>query len=429
LPKAPRYALAVSGGSDSMGLARLIADARESVEAIADADITVLTVDHGLRAAAAEAAARVGRWSRQLGFDHVPLHCRETLPTSWVQAAAREERYRLMTEWCLGQGADVLLVAHTLDDQAETVLMRLARGSGVDGLSAMAPLVVQNGVTVARPLLGVSRNDIRSYLAALDQPWIEDPSNDDVRFERVRVRNALPALADLGLTPQALATTARRLQRARAMLDGAAGQAMSRHVRAYDAGFCVVESALLSAEHEEIVLRVLARCLCAVGGEPYPPRQAALEGLLEALSAGPCRRTLAGCAIGQTDEAITITREAGRMPDQPLALRAGRPALWDRRFRVCADVGPDGEMAQNGILVRPLDAQAWTLLKDKGYTCPKDLRDSLVSFWQDDALLAVPHLCYRMEALHPDSQFTADFCNFVLLDGAERCTLPCNRTP
>ena len=336
MPKAARYAVAVSGGSDSVALLRLIAEARESVRTIADAEITVLTVDHGLRAAAAEEAAEVGHWSRRLGFDHVTLECRESLPSSGVQAAAREERYRLMTEWCLGQGAEVLLVAHTLEDQAETVLMRLARGSGVDGLSAMAPLTVQNGVAVVRPLLSVSRDDLRSYLVALDQPWIDDPSNDDTRFERVRVRKALPALADLGLTPQTLAVTARRLQRARAMLDGVAGQAMSRHVQAYDAGFCTVGCELLSAEHEEIVLRVLARSLCAVGGEPYPPRQAALKALLEALATDPCRRTLGGCSIDRTGGRITITREAGRMPAEPLELRAGRPAVWDRRFRVCA---------------------------------------------------------------------------------------------
>ena len=203
---------------------------------------------------------------------------------------------------------------------------------------------------------------------------------------------------------------------------------MRRHVQAYDAGFCVVGQDLMSAEHEEITLRVLARCLGAVGGEPYPPRQSALEALLDALSQGPCRRTLGGCNIDRTGSSITITREAGRMPAEPLELDPGTPAVWDRRFRVCADVARDAKMARNGISVRPLDAQAWTLLRDRGYTCPKDLRASLVSFWQNDALLAVPHLCYRMDELHPDSRFTAEFCNFPLLDGAERRNLPRHST-
>ena len=424
VPQAARYGVAVSGGSDSMGLVRLIADARHSVPVFADAAVTVLTVDHGLRPAAAEEAAQVAHWCRRLGFDHVTLTCRETLPASGVQAAARAARYRLMTDWCLSDGADVLMVAHTLEDQAETVLMRLARGSGVDGLSAMAPVTMQNGIAVVRPLLGVSRDRLRSCLAAHDQDWIDDPSNHDERFERVRVRKALPALADLGLTPETLSVTARRLQRVRSMLDGAAGEAMGRHVRAYDAGFCAVAPRLLSAEHEEVVLRVLARCLCAVGGEPYPPRQSALEALVSALSGGPCRRTLGGCGIDGAGESITITRESGRMAAEPLELQAGTPALWDRRFRVCAEVGPVGELARNGISVRPLDARGWSILKDRGYTCPKDLRASLASFWQDDALLAVPHLRYRRAELHPDSRFTADFCNFMLLDGADRCNLP-----
>ncbi|MGI9413775.1 MAG: tRNA lysidine(34) synthetase TilS [Hyphomicrobiales bacterium] len=424
VPGAAHYAVAVSGGSDSMAMLRLVAEARTVLPAFADAQVTALTVDHGLRPEAAEEAERVGMWCGRRGIGHATLVCGEALPASGVQAAARTARYRLMTDWCLGNGADVLLVAHTLDDQAETVLMRLARGSGVDGLSAMAPVTMQDGIAVARPLLGVSRQQLKTYLGAVGQDWIDDPSNDDERFERVRIRKALPELAALGLTPERLAATARRLQRVRDMLDSAASAAMRRHVNAFDAGCCSIARELLRLEHEETVLRVLARCLCAVGGEPYAPRQQALETLLEALAGGPCRRTLGGCRIVGGPETIMITREPGRMPAEPLALDIGTAALWDRRFRVCAELGATGAMDRNGISVRPLDARGWAVLKARGYTCPKDLRDSLVSFWQDDALLAVPHLSYRKEELDPESRFTADFCNFALLDGAHRSGFP-----
>ena len=184
-------ALAVSGGSDSVALMVLAA---RWVQSQADApNVTVLTVDHGLRPASAEEAAQVGRWARALGLDHAILGWRGAKPSSGLQAAAREARYALMSDWCLEHGAAAIVTAHTANDQAETVMMRLARGSGVDGLAGMMRETLAPW-PVLRPLLGVTRARLRAVLTAAGHDWIDDPSNDDTAFERIRMRQALDAL-------------------------------------------------------------------------------------------------------------------------------------------------------------------------------------------------------------------------------------------
>lgn len=418
LDRSQPVVLGVSGGSDSVALMRL-AEAWQSRPDAACDKVTVLTVDHRLREASCAEAAKVRQWAGALGFDHETLVWAGPKPEHGLAARARDARYSLMTEWCLVHGAGQLLVAHTLDDQAETVLMRLCRGSGVDGLSAMAPVTMLNGVAIIRPLLDVSRAQLRHYLEGIGQSWIDDPTNEDTAFERVRVRTALESLGPLGLTPRYLAQTARRLQRARHALDTMASRAMQDHVEAYACGYCRIDNALLAAQPEEVVLRVFSRCITAVSGSYYPPRPAALEALCAQLQGGDVRtRTLGGCQIQEKGGHLLIVREPGRVPPEPLELTPGQRAVWDRRFTVGYDVQSDMAERRIRLSVRPLLAQGWAEMKQYGYDCPRPVREGLVSFWQDDAVVAVPHLAFRSDRLDADVQIIADFCNFPLLNGA-----------
>src|SRR5262249_43907706 len=156
------------------------------------------------------------------------------------QAKAREMRYGLLTAWCQSQGATVLVTAHTLDDQAETFLMRLARGSGIRGLAAMRADEAGPGL-LARPPPRGHRAELRATLVAAGHSWIDDPSNEDARFERVRLRRAAPVLRELGLSPEALARSAMRLERALIPLQGMARDFMARHVEVRPEGFAMVE--------------------------------------------------------------------------------------------------------------------------------------------------------------------------------------------
>ncbi|MEC8115835.1 MAG: tRNA lysidine(34) synthetase TilS, partial [Pseudomonadota bacterium] len=186
-PGSERWALAVSGGADSMALLRLAAVA---VEGARDR-LLVMTVDHGLRAAAAAEARQVAAWCAGLGVPHEVLTVRENPPAAGLQAWARRQRYERLLQRCRDENIAHLLLGHQRQDQAETVFHRLRRDSGPAGLAGMAAPTIFRGVRLCRPLLDESRAATEATCRAFDQPWLEDPSNQDKRFQRVRDRRFL----------------------------------------------------------------------------------------------------------------------------------------------------------------------------------------------------------------------------------------------
>jgi tRNA(Ile)-lysidine synthase len=254
---------------------------------------------------------------------------------------ARRARQRLIAGWAAGQGIGAVATGHTLDDQAETVLMRLARGSGVDGLSAMAPARRLAGVLWLRPLLAVRRTALRGLLAARGIVWAEDPTNADGRFARVRARAALAALAPLGITAEGLAATAARMGRARRALGLGAAELADRALR-IEGGDIVMDAAALAAAPAELRDRLLAQALVWVAGAPYRPRQADLDRLGAALLAGR-GGTLAGCRAWAAGGLWRIAREWRAVRD--LAAAPGDP--WDGRWRL---TGPGTPGARVGAL-------------------------------------------------------------------------------
>jgi len=312
--------VAVSGGGDSLALMLLLAqwaDAQNKPAPI------VLTVDHGLHSGSAKDARRVAKIAKELGLAAHVLVWKDTKPKADIEAAAREARYRLMGAWCRAHDIGALYIAHTIEDQAETFLLRLARGSGLDGLSAMqaiAPFPVAgfDGLSLVRPLLNVSRASLRNILKDAGLAWLEDPMNDDPRFARVKIRKHWPELEALGLTPARIADAANHLARARQALEQATAELLARACRFEEDG-AVLDGAALTAAPREIGLRALASVLGQISGQTYRPRFERLERLFEAISDEPGKgRTLHGCRIGPAANAcfgatsLTITREKPR---------------------------------------------------------------------------------------------------------------------
>jgi tRNA(Ile)-lysidine synthase len=292
--------VAVSGGGDSVALMHLLKD---YASANMLAPPIVLTVDHGLRKQSARDAKQVAAWAKQAGLKAHILTWRGARPKSGIEAAARVARYRLMGDWLAKNRITTLQVGHTQDDQAETFLLRLARGSGLDGLSAMqakAPWPEDgHALTVSRPLLGIARDELRAHLAERDQPWLDDPMNDDAAFDRVKIRKARAVLAEAGLTAARIAAAAAHLGRARAALELVTGAVLARASTPVDGGFAL-DPAALAAAPREVGLRALAAVLMAVSGQPYRPRFEALERLFDRLAGGTLGRgvTQHGCHIG-----------------------------------------------------------------------------------------------------------------------------------
>lgn len=385
--------LAVSGGSDSTALMVLFADWLRQ-RAADPAAHAVLTVDHRLRPESAAEAETVARLAASLGFRHATLVWDGPKPQTGLQAAAREERYRLMGQYMRTHGIATLLTAHTLDDQAETLLMRLARGSGLDGLTAIAPLASLGSLSIARPLLAIPKARLRASLEQRGIPWIEDPSNESLAFERTRLRAARASLDALGLTPDMLGLSARRLQRARTALDSIADglcEAPPHGIVETDpCGVFNLKRDHLREAPEEIALRILGRCILAAGGSDEPVPLAKLEavgdGLRRCNSSGPSSWTLARALIAATPELVTVEREPGREPLPQLTLSGGDNVIWDGRYHIRLARGFEGS-----VEVRALGADGLTELRRLG--CPAKGRRALrlvPSFWRRHALVAVP---------------------------------------
>ena len=307
--------LAVSGGGDSMAMLHLAVEAGLKP--------AVVTVDHGLRAEAAAEALQVKTTARALGLTHETLLWRDWDGTGNLQDAARRARRRLIGAWAQGRA---VALAHTADDVAETFLMRLARGAGLDGLSAMAARFTDEGTLWLRPLLWANRPDLRAYLQAQGRDWCEDPSNTNPRFDRVRARHALTMLAPLGLTARRLAEVASHLNDARAALEDVTNRA----------SICLTTNTLtvtinpaLFTHPSEIRRRLILRVIRFLAPADYGPRGPALTALLDRLhSKQPA--TLAGCRFIPDKTHILAFREA-----KPVAtLRSPAHALWDNRWRI-----------------------------------------------------------------------------------------------
>jgi tRNA(Ile)-lysidine synthase len=299
------WAVAVSGGGDSLALMHLLHSfARSNALPLP----VVLTVDHGLRKSSAADAKKVAVWAKHLGLAAQVLTWRGKKTQTGIEAAAREARYRLMGDFLVHHRIGTLFVGHNQDDQAETFLLRLARGSGLDGLAGMQsrapwPVAGFGGLAVARPLLGVSRDQLRAYLKARDQAWLEDPMNEDASFDRVKIRKARTALADAGLTVARIAAAAAHLGRARESLDVMTAAVVLRVTRKRDpksdSRGILLDGAALAAAPREVGLRALASILMAVGEQAYRPRFESLERLFDQIAGAGLRggATLHGCQI------------------------------------------------------------------------------------------------------------------------------------
>jgi tRNA(Ile)-lysidine synthase len=385
-----KLALAVSGGPDSLALMDLVAEWRGERER--GQELHVLTVDHGLREASRDEALMVARLARALGLPHAILTWEgQSEGRTALQARARAARYDLMAAYCHAQDIPALLTAHTLDDQAETFLMRLKRGSGLDGLAAIPLTGAWSGIAVERPLLEVPKARLIATLEARGIGFASDPSNSDLRFERARLRGNAGALAALGLTAEAVALSARRLRRAREALEQAAESFLAGSGEVSEAGYAIVDRDALLAAPQEIALRALSRLIAMVGGGEEPLRLAKLEALLASLASKPGKaHTLGRCRIGPLGRRLGIFRELRGVGLPVAELLPGQRTLWDHRFKMEL-----GAQEREPITVKALGEQGLRDLRgcsDVLATLPPLASRTLPACFRGEALVGLPVL-------------------------------------
>jgi tRNA(Ile)-lysidine synthase len=310
---APALVLAVSGGPDSIALMWLMARWRRALRR--GPRLVAVTVDHGLRAEAAREARDVKRLARTLDLPHRTLRWTGAKPKTGLPAAARDARYRLLIEAARAHDAGHILTAHTQDDQAETLLMRMSRGSGIAGLAAMARQSPRDGVMLARPLLHIPKARLLATLNKAKVSFADDPTNRDAGFTRPRFRAIMPAFAAEGCDARNLARLASRLARANMALellvDGA-----ERYLALGERDPTGFDANAFAALSEEIRVRLLLRRIDRIGHEG-PAELGKVEALLAALDRANAetgrtrgrirlKQTLAGALVTLTDQRLSI---------------------------------------------------------------------------------------------------------------------------
>ncbi|HEX3494015.1 MAG TPA: tRNA lysidine(34) synthetase TilS [Methylocella sp.] len=312
--------LGVSGGPDSVAMMLLAAEwARGRA---APPPLYVATVDHGLRKDSRGEAEMVARWAAGLALPHAILVWDGVKPKSRIQERAREARYELLFEYAARIGADHVMTAHHADDQAETILFRLLRGTGVSGLSGMARSSERNGLILARPLLDHAKAELAAFCESKAHPFFDDPSNNDPVYAKTRIRRLGDLLADEGLGRAALLRLGRRAARADAALAARACAVRAGLAARREPGGFRADISALADEPEEILLRFFADELKLISG-CKPLRLERLEALAlrfgQALHAGiPCTATLGGAALRlQSNRILVIVKEGARRVRKP----------------------------------------------------------------------------------------------------------------
>lgn len=385
---APRVAVGVSGGGDSMALAFLM---QEWVN-YHDGEMISLTVDHQLRDGARAEAESVQKVFEEHGMNHAILTWEGPKPATRIQEAARDARYRLLTDYCNAHGYTMLAVAHNLEDQAETFWMRLAHGSGIDGLAGIAGVRHIGGVALIRPVLGFSRARLRATCARYRVGWIEDPSNSNEKYLRVKLREFEEMLATEGFTPQRLSATLQKLEDARDALQTMTAEAAGRCLTLHPEGYATLHLKPWRDLPRDIQRRVLTQALQAVSPQAYPPGFEAVEATrLDLQKLDFAGKTLHGCELLKpADDAVTLVREAAIVEPR---VPAANGVVWDHRFTLAglpgvnAEIGPLGE---EGIAA----LRRAKFPEEKLKQLPSKARRMLPAFWHNDNLCAVPHLNY-----------------------------------
>ena len=374
-PRPKKIAIAVSGGSDSLALLHLF----QRWSAQTKCPIAAVTVDHGLREGSAQEAAAVAQYCSETGTDHQILKWGEWDGHGNLQARAREARYGLMADWALQNDIDGIALGHTKNDNAENYVLRLARKSGIDGLASMARNFQRGGVVWSRPLSTVSRADLRAYLQRHNVSWTDDPSNENTEFERVRVRQALNQLEDLGISADALLHAGHAARQARDAIDHYVCKEAMTRIRTLDGDLILGDVSDLPAE---IQRRLWTNAVHWVGALTYRPRASSIEHMRSGVALEG-KATAGGCVAVKNSDGVRFSREENAVK----TLSTSTTNIWDKRWRL------DGPHA-DGLEIRALGEGIRECPDWRETGMPRASLLASPAVWSNDTLIAAPIAVY-----------------------------------
>lgn len=381
-------AVAVSGGPDSLALALL---AERWARARGGRAIG-LVVDHGVRAAAALEARLAAAW---LAAWRIEARMITLAGVATNAEALRRARLHGLAEAAVAAAALHLLLGHHALDQAETVLLRLARRSGEGGLAGMPVVRALGPVRLLRPLLGEPPVVLKAFLRGIGQPWIEDPSNTG-RTTRAVLRAALRDGDGQGVGMRAAAQVAAAASRRRGEAEARLAQALAQAITLFPLGFAHLDAASFAAWDEALRRAALAALLRCIGGHQHPVRQERLDPLLQRMAEGR-GGTAAGCLLARRGPTWLVAREPAAVAAE-VEMAGASPVLWDGRWRVTA---------MPGCTVGPLGAAEAALLR-RTHAPARDVSAlvlaTLPAIRHGGVLVAVPPMLYHSPGRLPVPQ-------------------------
>ena len=385
--KSNKIAVATSGGADSMCLLYLTQLWCNDH----NLELTALIVDHKLRTESTAEAQEVANIIQDRSIKAKVLTWEGKKPEANIHHHARKARYKLLTDYCKREGIEKLLVAHNLQDQAETVLLRIYRGSGIDGIAGINRYIKFNGIEVIRPLLEVNRQQIEDTLKIAEWPWIEDPSNQNLKFDRVKVRQFIEKLPDKGTWLNRINLLASNARRAKDYLHQVTAEKLESCVEFNEFGYASLNLNEFLKLHEEIGLRVLVVIFKALSGKEFKPRLNNLEHLYYKIqSKGLFTVTLGNLKIKSKKSLIIFYRELYAL-EEKVALKAGITCVWDHRFQI--------KLQNSGFFVGGLGQENWLKIRKSPGDYPLlpfvEIYYTLLAIYDGKGnLVAAPHLNY-----------------------------------
>ena len=348
-----KIGLAVSGGGDSVGMLVLASEWAK----LNRKKIYVVTVNHHLRKEAIEEVVFTRKFAKKLGHSHSTLDWQRPSQVGNLQSQASLARKRLISNWAKKNNIKTVLLAHTIDDQVETILMRFSRGSGVDGLTGMKKLIEMNGILWFRPLLNITRNNLRKFLVLKKLNWVEDPTNEDRKYLRVKSRNIISQLREIGINTNLMINTSVRMENAKKVLNDVAIEAFNNFVTLKKWGDIEVNKDIFNYCREDTFLRTLAGLIKGISGSIYRPRYKELINFAEDLNNKNFKaRTLSGVLARAISQSKVVLR---REPSHPLCVSnlKSKNFIWDGRWLVFLSktltkseyIGPLGDIGYQQI--------------------------------------------------------------------------------
>ena len=392
-----KIAIAVSGGVDSMVLMNL---AKES-DFLNDKNVFILVVDHGLRAESKQEAKFVKNEAKKLGFPTRILKWKGSKPNKRIQEEARNKRYSLLINFCRENNINNLYLAHHLDDQIETFLFRMFRGSGLQGLTSFSSSYERNGLTLIRPLIDTPKSELISYARRKKINWVEDPSNENQKYDRVKLRKVLPLIYKEGFDKKVFLKSVKKLRLANQALDQITKEFVLKYVTINKNISIFINQELFLTAPEDVQLRVLQNTIRIFSGERYysPDYLKILNLMNWARSDNDISaKTLGGTIFRKRKGGIILYKEVKKLNEiKPIKLSKSKYTAWDNRFLIKINKSVKGEISYLGNEgVKILKSKK--ILGKKGFNgIPLTALYSIPAMWDGKRLISAPFFDYSVD--------------------------------